>query len=110
MRVPRLSSERSSVEQAETMATDLKMGDLNQQSSNNPDRKSVSEGNIANVAVPQLPPLLRNLSPEELDECEKRLRRKIDMRLLPALILIYIMNYLDRQVYPESFSCGGLIG
>jgi hypothetical protein len=43
-----------------------------------------------------LPPILQGKSPEELKALEKRLLRKVDMRLLPTMILIYIMNYLDR--------------
>lgn len=36
-----------------------------------------------------------HLTPEEL-EIEKKLRRKIDMRIMPVLITIYLMNYIDR--------------
>lgn len=36
-----------------------------------------------------------HLSVEEL-EIEKLLRRKIDLRIMPLLILIYLMNYIDR--------------
>jgi hypothetical protein len=36
-----------------------------------------------------------HLSAEEL-EIEKKLRRKIDMRIMPVLITIYLMNYIDR--------------
>lgn len=35
------------------------------------------------------------LSPEEV-EIEKRLRRKIDWRIMPLVILVYLMNYIDR--------------
>lgn len=38
-----------------------------------------------------------HLSAEEL-EIEKKLRRKIDMRVMPVLITIYLMNYIDRYV------------
>jgi hypothetical protein len=38
------------------------------------------------------------LSAEEL-EIEKKLRKKIDLRIMPVLILIYLMNYIDRYVY-----------
>lgn len=37
------------------------------------------------------------LSAEEL-EIEKKLRRKIDLRIMPVLISIYLMNYIDRYV------------
>lgn len=45
-----------------------------------------------------LPPLLRDLSTEEIAILEKKLKRKIDRRMLPPLIVMYIMNYLDRFV------------
>lgn len=45
-----------------------------------------------------LPPLLQGLSPEEIKVLEKKLLRKVDIRLMPTLIIIYIMNYLDRYV------------
>lgn len=43
-----------------------------------------------------LPPLLRDLGPEEIANLEKKLKRKIDWRMMPPLIVMYIMNYLDR--------------
>lgn len=43
-----------------------------------------------------LPPLLRDLSEEGLDQMKRQLVRKLDMRLMAPLILMYIMNYLDR--------------
>ncbi|KAI9810738.1 MAG: hypothetical protein M1827_006076 [Pycnora praestabilis] len=43
------------------------------------------------------PPLVRDLSPEDRERLEANLRRKIDFRLLPMIILIYLMNYLDRN-------------
>ena len=38
---------------------------------------------------------LRRLSPEEL-EVEKKLRKKIDMLIMPLCVLVYLMNYIDR--------------
>lgn len=35
------------------------------------------------------------LTPEEL-EVEKKLRRKIDFLIMPLVILVYLMNYIDR--------------
>lgn len=35
------------------------------------------------------------LTPEEL-ELEKKLRRKIDLRIMPMVVLVYLMNYIDR--------------
>ncbi|KAK3301398.1 major facilitator superfamily domain-containing protein [Chaetomium fimeti] len=45
----------------------------------------------------QPPEFIRNLSPEEREHLEKKLKRKIDIRLLPAIIIMYIMNYIDRN-------------
>lgn len=42
------------------------------------------------------PPLVRDLSPADRERLEKKLVRKIDFRLLPPVIIMYIMNYLDR--------------
>jgi hypothetical protein len=61
------------------------------------DKVSTSEADN-NVTTHRLPPVgIRNLSPEESLALEKRLRRKIDLRLMPMLILMYILNYLDRN-------------
>ncbi|RKF54876.1 putative transporter [Erysiphe neolycopersici] len=45
---------------------------------------------------PDIPEFLRETSNEERDALENKLKRKIDLRLIPLLVLIYIMNYLDR--------------
>lgn len=45
-----------------------------------------------------LPPLLRDLGPEEIAVLEKKLKRKIDWRMMPTMIILQIMNYLDRCV------------
>ncbi|KAF2396352.1 pantothenate transporter liz1 [Trichodelitschia bisporula] len=44
-----------------------------------------------------MPELVRAMSVEEREEAEVQLRRNIDLRLLPMVILMYIMNYLDRN-------------
>lgn len=41
-------------------------------------------------------PRIAAMTPEERATLEKKLLWKIDMRLLPMLVLMYIMNYLDR--------------
>lgn len=43
------------------------------------------------------PELIKHLSPEERQHRESALVRKIDFRLLPMIIIMYIMNYLDRN-------------
>lgn len=44
----------------------------------------------------QPPEVIAKMTPEEREVLEKRLKRKIDLRLLPAVIIMYIMNYIDR--------------
>ncbi|KAG6358802.1 hypothetical protein INS49_012321 [Diaporthe citri] len=45
----------------------------------------------------QPPEFLLNMSMEERLELETKLKRKIDLRLMPAIILMYILNYIDRN-------------
>jgi hypothetical protein len=45
----------------------------------------------------QMPACLANLSLEERDWMEKKLVRKIDTRLLIMMVVMYILNYLDRN-------------
>ncbi|EMR72039.1 putative pantothenate transporter liz1 protein [Eutypa lata UCREL1] len=45
----------------------------------------------------QPPDIIARLSPEDRVFLEKKLRKKIDLRLLPMVILMYIMNYIDRN-------------
>jgi hypothetical protein len=43
------------------------------------------------------PPLVAAMSQAHRLDAEARLRKKIDTRLLPMIIIMYIMNYLDRN-------------
>jgi hypothetical protein len=43
------------------------------------------------------PPLVAAMSAEERADAEKRMRRKIDTRLLPMIILMYIMSELTLE-------------
>ncbi|KAI5860084.1 major facilitator superfamily domain-containing protein [Durotheca rogersii] len=43
------------------------------------------------------PEIIARLTTEERQELERRLRKKIDLRLLPMLVLMYILNYIDRN-------------
>ncbi|KAI4758701.1 MFS transporter [Aureobasidium sp. EXF-3400] len=45
----------------------------------------------------EAPELVRNMSPEERAHAERILVRKIDFRLMPMLVIMYILNYLDRN-------------
>ena len=44
----------------------------------------------------EAPEFIRNMTPEERKSVEAKLKRKIDFRLMPMIILMYILNYLDR--------------
>lgn len=52
----------------------------------------------------QPPDIIARLSPEDRVFLEKKLRKKIDLRLLPMVILMYIMNYIDRLVNSFIFT------
>lgn len=57
-----------------------------------------SRENIVASRVAREPPsLIKSLSADERRRLELALVRKIDLRLLPMVILMYIMNYLDRN-------------
>lgn len=45
----------------------------------------------------QPPPYVKSLSSKERECVERALVRKIDVRLIPPVILMYILNYLDRN-------------
>lgn len=45
----------------------------------------------------EAPASVAHLSPEERAVAERALVRKIDLRLLPMMVIMYIMNYLDRE-------------
>lgn len=45
----------------------------------------------------EAPDFIKGLTPEERQDLERRLKRKIDTRLLPAVIVMYILNYIDRN-------------
>lgn len=55
------------------------------------------------VSIYPMPPTLQGLTSEEIGKLEKVLVRKLDIRLMPMLVLIYIMNYLDRYFANKSF-------
>ncbi|KAJ5167502.1 uncharacterized protein N7482_006283 [Penicillium canariense] len=74
---------------------------------------------IANADKPnarkEAPAYVAGLSPEEREKAEKALVRKIDIRLLPMIIVMYILNYLDRNNIAAARLAGlekdlGLVG
>lgn len=57
---------------------------------------------------------LRQLSPEEL-VAEKKLKKKIDSLIMPVVVTVYLMNYIDRNNYAAARLQGleedlGLVG
>ncbi|KAL1642936.1 hypothetical protein SLS58_005178 [Diplodia intermedia] len=54
-------------------------------------------GQHMHIPKGEAPPLVRDLTPEQRTEMEAKLRRKIDLRLMPMIIIMYILNYIDRN-------------
>lgn len=54
-----------------------------------------------------MPEILRSRNPEELQVMEKKLVRKIDLRSLPLLIILFLLNILDRNAIANA-RLGGL--
>jgi hypothetical protein len=63
---------------------------------------------VANVDRPnprkEAPAYVAGLTPEEREQAEKALVRKIDIRLLPMIIIMYILNYLDRNNIVSTYA------
>lgn len=47
--------------------------------------------------LPDLPSSLASLSPSEYDKVGKAATFKLDVQILPCLVIMFIMNFLDRQ-------------
>ncbi|KAI1778066.1 major facilitator superfamily domain-containing protein [Hypoxylon cercidicola] len=58
---------------------------------------SIADLAQANIRGLRTPEIIARLTPEQRLELETRLRKKIDLRLLPMIILMYILNYIDRN-------------
>ncbi|GKT91045.1 pantothenate transporter liz1 [Colletotrichum tofieldiae] len=43
------------------------------------------------------PPIVAAMTYEHRVELERKLKRKIDLRLLPMIVIMYILNYIDRN-------------
>lgn len=54
-----------------------------------------------------VPAVLQHYSTEELKALEKKLVRKIDFRSLPVLIILFLLNVLDRNAIANA-RLGGL--
>jgi hypothetical protein len=65
---------------------------------------------IEDVEAPfdqHMPEVLRSYSASELQDLEKALVRKIDLRSLPILIILFLLNVLDRNAIANA-RLGGL--
>ncbi|WWD19711.1 hypothetical protein CI109_104175 [Kwoniella shandongensis] len=54
-------------------------------------------GDIDRHLAVKVPASLQGLSPEEIEVIDKAATRKLDLLLMPVLVGLYILNYLDRQ-------------
>ncbi|GAB7353842.1 hypothetical protein MBLNU459_g4208t1 [Dothideomycetes sp. NU459] len=67
---------------------------------------AIEEGAVKTTAQ-EIPEVLRDLSSDDLAAMERRLLWKIDLRILPVTIIMYILNYIDRNNI-ASARLGGL--
>ncbi|CAJ2502445.1 Uu.00g098390.m01.CDS01 [Anthostomella pinea] len=82
-------AERDSANEDVHMSKDLK--------ASSSDLPGVAHLDQAQARGLRIPEILAKLSPAERLELERKLRKKIDWRLLPMVILMYILNYIDRN-------------
>lgn len=64
------------------------------------------ESDSVAAAVP-MPTEISSMSEEDRRKLERQLVRKIDARLMPAVIIMYLLNYIDRNNI-ASARLGGL--
>ena len=62
---------------------------------------------ITAIPVDYRPEILRNFNPDELLQLEKKLVRRLDIRCLPILIFLFLLNILDRNAIANA-RLGGL--
>jgi hypothetical protein len=91
------------------MGDSLEMGDKvaelehasdEDQSPGKPREGHAERPHVSRIALPEI---LQKYTKEERDELETKLKRKIDFRLMPAIIIMYILNYIDRYVLVLCF-------
>lgn len=71
------------------------------------DANGIAAENIVPKIARAPPPYVSSLSSEERRRAERELVRKIDMRLIPPIVVMYILNYIDRNAI-ASARLGGL--
>lgn len=52
---------------------------------------------VDGIPAIQMPASLAALSTTEFEKIKRRATLKLDARIMPCMVLMYIMNYLDRQ-------------
>ena len=52
---------------------------------------------VDGIPAIQMPASLAALSATEFENIKRRATLKLDARIMPCMVLMYIMNYLDRQ-------------
>jgi hypothetical protein len=60
-------------------------------------RKESFEESVNHAGALVIPASLAALSPDELAKIGRKATLKIDLLIMPAVIIMYILNYLDRQ-------------
>jgi hypothetical protein len=61
-----------------------------------PQVESVDKVGVAPLQQLPLPVELEGRSREELQQLEKKLVRQLDFHLMPAVVILFLMNILDR--------------
>lgn len=76
---------------------DAKSVDEQQQEFAENEGDAVFKANIPDLVELEMPAELAALSAEEYEKIKKSATRKLDLLIMPPVVLMYILNYLDRQ-------------
>ncbi|WVR00120.1 hypothetical protein IAU59_007262 [Kwoniella sp. CBS 9459] len=68
-----------------------------EQAASHIDGNKFNDGDVDRHLAVQLPESLQGLSAEEIAAIDKAATKKLDILLMPVLVFLYILNYLDRQ-------------
>lgn len=83
---------------------------MSKEHNQDPIEAKAAAADVEDVKVLQdenMPEILRQFSAEELQAMEKKLVRRIDFRSLPILIILFLLNILDRNAIANA-RLGGL--
>jgi len=76
-------------------------------STNDPKHVEISTDRTATTRGSELPEILRQYTASELKAMEKSIVRRLDIRTLPILVILFIVNILDRNTIANA-RLGGL--